>query len=211
MGCTKHPQRKRADCLECYPPRLVMPVVEKVEEVKQPTKKGKISKEMAEAATKKMIDESHRAAEKKLEEKYEAKISKVVYKPSVTITSSEDIDREIRIEVSRVREYVDHIFAQALDKVRQEVNQIKQIRWEHASIPLTVFNIELMTAVQTDGWKLIDMMRNAKQYGYPDQPDYAVLQRVVKPDNEPLPDMSKPGAVRKYLEKKNGIKQTIKC
>lgn len=201
MGCTKHPQRRKADCPECHV-RVVIPKVEDV----QPVKKKKFSKEIVQSAVDKVRSDKELENIDKLEKKFENKLENTVYKPKIPLTCMEDVDREVRIEVSKIREYIDGIFAQALEKVKQDINQIKHIRWEHASIPLTIFNIDLMLAIQQDGWKLIEFMKNAKQYGYPDQPDYAVVQRITKPENTPLPDLSKPGNVRKYLEKKNGLK-----
>lgn len=207
MTCSKHPQRKRADCPDCFPPKITEVIKESSGRVvKDPAKKSKIPKAVVQQAVAKVTAEREEATKKRLEERYENKVSKTVYKPNVPISPIEEQDREIRIDIARIREYVDTVFAQALEKVKIEINAVKNIRWEHMNIPLTLFNIDLLMAIGTDGWKLVDLMRNPKQYGYPDVPDYAIIQRVVKPDNSPLPDFSTAGNVRKYLEKKKNAK-----
>lgn len=197
MGCSKHPQRARKDCADCFP---------EDKPIEKPVKKKKISTSDVSDALNKVKEDAIKQSEEKLGKEYESKLSKVVYKPSITISSSEDIDREIRIEVSRVRNYIDNIFTQAVEKVKNELDKMKNLRWEHQHIPLSIYRIELMTAMSLDGWKFCDIIKNPKQYGYLETDDFAIVQRLIKTDNKPAPNFSKPSEVRKYLENKNGTK-----
>jgi hypothetical protein len=159
---------------------------------------------MAANATASLKAKDEVATQKKLEERVETRIANTLYKP--TLTSSEDVDREVRIEVSKVREYIDEMFSQALNKVKIEINAVKNLRWEHMHIPLPSYNISVMNAMSLDGWKYCDMVRNPKQYGYSDEVDFVIVQRIIKPDNKPCFDPTKPSSIRKYMEKSNGIK-----
>lgn len=103
-----------------------------------------------------------------------------------------------------IRVMIEAEILKAVSKVRSEMSDLMKISWEHLYIPYSTFSIELMYALEKDGWKYCDLIKNARQFGYFMDGDIFLLQRVVRKGNNPIPDFTKTGSVKRYLEKING-------
>lgn len=103
-----------------------------------------------------------------------------------------------------IRVMIEAEIHKAILKVKTELNDLSRITWEHMHIPFGTFCLELMYALEKDGWKYCDSVRNGKQYGYAEDGDFFVVQRINRKDNPPKPDFSKSGSVRRYIDKQHG-------
>lgn len=92
----------------------------------------------------------------------------------------------------------------AILKVKSELNDLSRITWEHMHIPYSIFCLELMYALEKEGWKYCDLVRNGKQYGYSEDGDFFIVQRIKRKDNPIKPDFSKSGSVKRYIDKQYG-------
>lgn len=103
-----------------------------------------------------------------------------------------------------VRVLIEAEIQKALAKVRQEMNELRNIQWEHLDVNYSTFCLALMYALEKEGWKFCDFLKNPKQYGYAMTEDCVVFQRIKRKDNPPRPDFTKTGSVGRYMDKVNG-------
>jgi hypothetical protein len=110
-----------------------------------------------------------------------------------------------RIEEGKyVRVLIESEIQKALAKVKAEMNELRNIQWEHIHVPYSSFCLDLMYAMEKDSWKFVDFIKNPKQYGYSETEDCAVFHRIKRKDGPPVPDFSKNGSVKRFIDKKNG-------
>lgn len=102
-----------------------------------------------------------------------------------------------------IRVMIEAEITKAIAKVRSEISDLMQISWEHMYIPYGSFSFELMKHLERDGWKYCELIKNPRQFGYFADGDIFLVQRIVKKDNAPKIDFTKPNAVKKYMEKNN--------
>jgi hypothetical protein len=102
-----------------------------------------------------------------------------------------------------IRVMIEAEIAKAVAKVRAEMSDLMRINWEHLYVPYTTFSMQLMYALEKEGWKYCDMIKNARTFGYPVDGDIFLLQRIIKKDNAPTPDFTKANTVKRYLNKNN--------
>ena len=103
-----------------------------------------------------------------------------------------------------IRVMIEAEIHKAISKVKSELSDLSRITWEHMHIPHGTFCLELMYALEKDGWKYCDSIRNGKQFGYAEDGDFFLIQRINRKDNPSKPDFSKSGSVRRYIDKQYG-------
>lgn len=103
-----------------------------------------------------------------------------------------------------IRVMIEAEIHKAILKVKAELNDLSRITWEHMHIPYGTFCLELMYALEKDGWKYCDYVRNSRQYGYSEDGDFFLVQRINRKDNPPKPDFTKNGSVKRYIDKQYG-------
>ena len=103
-----------------------------------------------------------------------------------------------------IRVLIESEILKAIQKVKSELNDLTRITWEHMHIPYGAFCLELMYALEKDGWKYCDFIKNGKQLGYTEDGDFFIVQRVNRKDNPSKPDFSKSGSVKRYIDKQYG-------
>jgi hypothetical protein len=102
-----------------------------------------------------------------------------------------------------IRVMIEAEITKAVAKVRAEMSDLMRINWEHLYVPYTTFSMQLMSALEKEGWKYCDMIKNARTFGYPVDGDIFLLQRIIKKSNAPTPDFTKANTVKRYLNKNN--------
>lgn len=215
MPCEKHKQRKRpATCSACAEDELEDSFLESerkanmddehlppvgvsndntqksksIRTIKEPACQGTISKSVAKAAC---------VAVKLSEQAKE--IQDIIAGPSSNVPGSPRTE-----EGKYIRVLIEAEIQKALIKVRSELNELKNMRWEHLHIPDPLFCMDLMMALEKDGWKYCDHIKNPRLYGYLSDVDFYLMQRIIRSDNAPMPDFLKTGNAKRYIDKKNG-------
>lgn len=88
----------------------------------------------------------------------------------------------------------------AIAKIKGEINELKNIQWEHLHVSLSTFNLALLFALEKEGWKYCEMVRDGKRFGYIEDGEFVILQRIKNNNNVAKPDFAKRGVLKKYLE-----------
>lgn len=110
-----------------------------------------------------------------------------------------------RIEEGKyIRVLIEAEIQKSVAKIRAELNDVRNLQWEHLFVPDPAFCMDLMFALEKDYWKYCDHIKNPRLYGYSTDGDFYLMQRIIRKDNPPVPDFTKSGAVKRYIEKKNG-------
>lgn len=100
---------------------------------------------------------------------------------------------------------INEIIAKALIKFQEKVNSIANIKWEHLHVPMFIFRLELLKALEQEGWVYCDMIRNPAQYNYKNMEDFCILKRIQRDGNVPVPDLLNSTTYQKYFKK--GLKK----
>jgi hypothetical protein len=197
MACEKHQQRKRKDCIDCFPDTGEISNDNTTAElptrkVLDPASEGTIPKAVAKAACIKV----------KLSEQTK-ELQGIITGPALDMPGSPRME-----EGKYIRVLIEAEIQKALIKVRSELAELRNIKWEHLHIPDPVFCMDLMLALEKDGWKYCDHIKNPKLYGYSSDVDFYLMSRIARDDNAPMPDFSKSGNAKRYMDKKNGKEST---
>ena len=207
MECYKHKLRKRQGCILCYPP--TQEVIDNIDL----TGTG-ISEEFLVEVTQDPFNQndipadipSFEVPKKDLPAPVGIK-TKDLLKMSMAqsaIVQTEVVDSAGHYrfdEKEYIKDLIDKTIKDMSSKIKNELQDLKSISWEHLDIPVGMFSIALMYALGEEGWVYKDTFRGeiAKISGLREE---AVIMTRVKSDKwPPVPDFTKRNTLKKYLEK----------
>jgi hypothetical protein len=168
MACLKHPLRKRKDCPDCIDERkseyapipkpksvqkeLVVPTIK---DIIKATKKAKPIKstisEMVKVEPTPQPVELNKSMKEEIADYIKKEIRKAVAQHLSDVLTEEAL--------SQAKATADVAFQTALVNFQTKIKPIANIQYEHLTIPVSTFNMNLLAKLQIEGWGYRDMLR----------------------------------------------------
>lgn len=110
----------------------------------------------------------------------------------------DNIDTPRHTELSSVksnkfseREYISALveieIKKAIANIKAEVAELKNIKWEHMQIPLNTFRFEMLSKLESEGWKYCEMIKDPIAFQYGKVDPFILFTRVQRDNNPPIP------------------------
>lgn len=175
MSCSKHIQRKRKECPDCFPPDA---------EIESPA-------DVVNDVDCVSIPQIHTVGNHVWNTD-----GPIIDKPPEEVPVHHRFD-----EKEYIKDLIDRTVKEVASKIRAELSDLRSISWEHLDIPIGLFSISLMYALGNEGWVYKDAYRGeiAKVSGL--REEAIIMTRVKSPKWPAIPDFSKRNTLKRYLEK----------